>query len=280
MNPYELARNSVESLRARRVPAPRVAMVLGSGLGPFADTLESLVKIPYGEIPGFFAPTVAGHAGNLCFGRAAGMDVAALQGRVHFYEGHEISAVVHPVRVLALLGAEVVIVTNSAGGIRADLRPGDFMLLTDHLNLMGVNPLRGPNDDLVGVRFLDLTEAYDPALQEAARTAAHERGIALREGVYAALAGPTYETPAEIRYLRTVGADAVGMSTVPEVIAARHAGLRVVGISCVTNAAAGLSPVKLSHAEVEETAAAAQVGFRALLSGLLAEIARLPRRPQ
>jgi purine-nucleoside phosphorylase len=251
-----------------------VGLILGSGLGGFADTLESLHKVPYTEIPGFQTPTVPGHAGNFCFGRAAGIEVAALQGRIHYYEGHDLATVVHPTRVLAALGIEVLIVTNSAGGIRPGLSPGDLMLLKDHINLMGVNPLRGANDPSVGPRFPDMSAAYDPDLREATRAAARLRGIPLAEGVYVGLAGPSYETPAEIRFLRTIGGDAVGMSTVPEVIAARHLGVRVVGISCITNLAAGLGASTLSHVEVQETAQDVREGFQGLLSGLLEEIAR------
>jgi purine-nucleoside phosphorylase len=279
MSPYDLARSAAQVLRERGVRPPRVGLVLGSGLGAFADTLEGLRRIPYTEIPGFRAPTIAGHAGNLCLGRWAGLDVAALQGRIHCYEGHDVATVVHPTRVLAALGIEVLVLTNAAGGIRADLAPGDLMLLRDHINLMGVNPLRGENDDRVGPRFVDLTQAYDPELREAALAAARACGVPLCEGVYAALAGPSYETPAEIRYLRAIGADAVGMSTVPEVLAARHAGVRVVGISCITNLAAGLGSGTLSHDDVEQTARAARARFQALLGGLLEEVARrLPRR--
>jgi purine-nucleoside phosphorylase len=274
MSPYEIARAAAEALRQRGATAPRVGLILGSGLGGFADTLDTLHKVPYAEIPGFHAPTVPGHAGNFCFGRMAGLEVAALQGRIHYYEGHDITTVVHPTRVLAVLGIEALIVTNAAGGIREGLSPGDLMLLGDHVNLMGVNPLRGENDASVGPRFPDMSTAYDPGLRDAARAAARARGIPLEEGVYVGLAGPSYETPAEIRFLRTIGGDAVGMSTVPEVIAARHMGVRVVGISCITNLAAGLGASTLSHVEVEETARDVRGRFQGLLAGLLEEIAR------
>jgi purine-nucleoside phosphorylase len=279
MSGYDLARQAAQVLRARGVPAARVGLVLGSGLGGFADGLQETQKIPYAEVPGFHATTIAGHAGNLCFGRSGGLDVVALQGRIHYYEGHDVATVVHPVRVLSFLGVEAIIITNAAGGIRSDLAAGDLMLITDHLNLTGLNPLRGPNDEAVGTRFPDMSAAYDPALRDAARAAARARGIALREGVYAGLAGPSYETPAEIRALRTLGADAVGMSTVAEVIAARHMGVRVVGISCISNMAAGLTGAALSHEEVEETARSVRSRFEGLLEGLLEEIARLWPRP-
>jgi len=200
--------------------------------------------------------------------------VVAMQGRIHYYEGHDISTIVHPARTLCALGIEALIVTNAAGGIRADLRPGDLMLLRDHLNLMGTNPLRGPNDPTIGPRFPDMSQAYDPALCDAAHAAAKAASVVLMEGVYAGLTGPTYETPAEIRYFRTIGADAVGMSTVPEVIAVRHLGVRALGVSCITNLAAGLGNATLSHDEVEETARGARSRFEGLLKGLLAEIGR------
>jgi purine-nucleoside phosphorylase len=269
MTPYELARSAADSLLHRGLAKPRVALVLGSGLGSFGDRLDGLTKIPYAEIVGFHAPTIVGHAGNLCFGSVAGLPVVAMQGRIHYYEGHDVATIVHGVRTLAALGVESVVITNAAGGIRADLRPGDLMLLRDHINWMGVNPLRGPNDPAIGPRFPDMTAAYDPALRAIARDAAREVGVPLSEGVYAALCGPSYETPAEIRALRSIGADAVGMSTVPEVIAARHLGVRVLGVSCVTNLAAGLGGSALSHEEVEETARSARAGFEALLRAFL-----------
>lgn len=274
MNPYELAARAAQSLLAAGVPSPRVGLILGSGLGSFADTLDGLRKIPYAELEGFHAPTIIGHAGNLCFGQVSGVPVVAMQGRIHYYEGHDVATVVHPARTLCALGVEAIVVTNAAGGIRADMHPGDLMLLRDHLNLMGVNPLRGPNDPAIGQRFPDMSHAYDPELREAAKTAAAAAGIPLSEGIYAGLCGPSYETPAEIRYLRTIGADAVGMSTVPEVIAARHLGVRALGISCITNLAAGLGGSTLNHDEVEETARKARARFEGLLRGLLAELGR------
>ncbi|WP_437670960.1 purine-nucleoside phosphorylase [Sorangium sp. So ce131] len=245
---------------------PSVGVVLGSGLGGWADELADLVKLPYADIPGMPRPAVAGHAGMLCAGRVGDVQVACLQGRAHLYEGHALAKAVFGVRVLARLGCRAVLLTNAAGGIHHSFAAGDLMLITDHLNLMGVNPLVGPNDEALGKRFPDMTYAHDPRLLELARAAANDAGVTLREGVYAALLGPTYETPAEIRMLRTLGADAVGMSTVPEIIALRHMGVPAAAISCITNLAAGLTQRELDHAEVEETARASRARFSALLS--------------
>ena len=257
---------ATRAVRGRVEAAPVVGVVLGSGLGAWGDGLRGLSKIPYGEIPHMPSSTVVGHAGNLCLGRAEGVPVACLQGRVHLYEGHEPERVVFAVRLLARLGCRAVLLTNAAGGLDTTWAPGDLMLVTDHLNLMGKNPLIGPNDAELGTRFPDMTEAYDKKLGELARAAAEESGVTLREGVYAGLLGPTYETPAEIRMLRTLGAGAVGMSTVPEVIALRHLGVRAAAISCITNMAAGLSTTKLDHSEVEATASRTRDRFTGLLS--------------
>jgi purine-nucleoside phosphorylase len=245
--------------------APQVGVVLGSGLGAFGDTLGSLQKVPYSEIPNMPQSAVVGHAGNLCLGRVGAVDVACLQGRVHLYEGHALDRVTFGVRLLARLGAKVVLLTNAAGGVRQSFAPGDLMLIVDHLNLTGRNPLVGPNDDRIGLRFPDMSKAYDPALCDAARSAAKELKTTLQEGVYAGLLGPTYETPAEVRMLRTLGADAVGMSTVPEVIALRHRGVRCGAISCITNLAAGIGDAPLDHSEVEEVAKKTRERFSALL---------------
>jgi purine-nucleoside phosphorylase len=253
-------------VRGLATTAPRVGLVLGSGLGAFGDGLEKLVRIPYRNIPHLPKPSVSGHAGNLCLGVASGVDVACLQGRSHAYEGHDPDSVVFGVRLLARLGCTTVLITNAAGGINASFRPGTLMLITDHLNLTGRNPLVGPNDDTLGPRFVDMTCAYDRALGKLAHEAATEVGVALSEGVYAALLGPSYETPAEIHMLRTIGADAVGMSTVPEVLALRHLGVRVAAISCITNMAAGMSGEKLDHHEVEATAGMVRDRFVALLA--------------
>src|SRR5580704_47843 len=272
MSMLEQLDQAARTVRARVDFAPEVGVVLGSGLGAWGDTLASLTRLPYGEIPGMARSTVPGHAGNLCLGHAGGVPVACLQGRVHLYEGHEIERVVFGVRLLARLGCRAVVLTNAAGGLDASWSPGDLMLVTDHLNLMGKNPLVGPNDASLGPRFPDMTEAYDHALGGLAREASREVGVPLREGVYAGLLGPTYETPAEIRMLRRLGADAVGMSTVPEVIALRHLGVRAAAVSCITNLAAGISPTKLDHAEVEATATSARGSFTALLSAWVRRI--------
>ncbi|KYG01353.1 purine-nucleoside phosphorylase, partial [Sorangium cellulosum] len=251
----------------QRIPAlPSVGVVLGSGLGGWGDELSGLVKVPYAEIPGMPRPAVEGHAGFLCAGCVGDVPVACLQGRAHLYEGHPPAKAVFGVRVLARLGCRAVLLTNAAGGINPGFAAGDLMLLTDHLNLMGTNPLVGPNDDALGKRFPDMTYAHDPRLLDLARAAASDAGVPLREGVYAGLLGPTYETPAEIRMLRTLGADAVGMSTVPEIIALRHMGVPAAAISCITNLAAGLTQRELDHKEVEETARRARARFTALLS--------------
>ncbi|HTA93891.1 MAG TPA: purine-nucleoside phosphorylase [Polyangiaceae bacterium] len=244
---------------------PRVGVVLGSGLGAFADELGSVIRIPYGEIPEMPRSQVVGHAGNLCAGYVSAVPVACLQGRAHVYEGHSQSRAVFGVRVLAELGCRAVLLTNAAGGIHGSFAPGDLMLITDHLNLMGDSPLRGPNFG-AGPRFPDLSHAYDPALLEGARDAARASGVTLREGVYAALLGPSYETPAEIRMLRTLGADAVGMSTVPEVIALRQMAIRVGAMSCITNLAAGVSGQPLDHSEVEATARRSRQAFTDVLT--------------
>lgn len=245
---------TVAYLRNKVQDTPKVGVVLGSGLGAFGDTLEGLVKVPYAEIPHFAASSVVGHAGNLCFGTVNEVPVVCMQGRIHLYEGHDTWQVVHGVRTMAKLGVHAVLVTNAAGGLDRAHTPGDLMLVEDHLNLTGGSPLIGPNTDALGPRFPDMTEAYAKSLREAAFAAAAEVGVSLQRGVYAGLLGPTYETPAEVRMLATLGAQAVGMSTVHEVIALRHMGVRVGAVSCITNLASGISATKLSHAEVEEVA--------------------------
>jgi purine-nucleoside phosphorylase len=255
------------SLGTRR---PRVGVVLGSGLGRFADTLEDPVAISYGQIPGFAESRVLGHAGRLVAGSCSGTSTLVMQGRVHLYEGHPLEQVVLPIRTLILCGCRTVIITNAAGGIRGDLVPGDLVLISDHINLTGTNPLQGGNDDRLGPRFPDMTTAYDGELRALAQRAAAEIGLRpLKEGVYNWMLGPSYETPAEIRMLRTLGADLAGMSTVPEVIAANHMGARVLGISCVTNMAAGLGG-KLSHDDVKQTAERVEKQFVQLLRQIVA----------
>jgi len=246
-------REAVRFLGSRTALRPRVAVVLGSGLGAFADELDERTEIPYASIPGWPCATAVGHAGKLVFGILGSLEVAVMAGRVHLYEGYTPAQVTFGVRVLGLLGVRSMVFTNAAGGINLALERGGLVLISDHINLQGSNPLVGQNDDALGPRFPDMTEAYSRSLRTVAHEVAGELKLRLVEGVYAAVLGPSYETPAEIRYLRTIGADLVGMSTVPEVIAANHMGMRVLGISCVTNMAAGISPVKLSHAEVLET---------------------------
>lgn len=271
-NAFNASRAAADFVHERCAIEPTVALVLGSGLGAWADTLEDRVAIPYADIPGFRRSTVAGHAGQLVIGRRHGVAVAAMQGRVHAYEGATAEEVVFPLRTLWQLGARSLIVTNAAGGVNTDFSPGDLMLIRDHLNLTGDTPLRGPNDERFGARFPDMTNAYDPTLGELARAVAADSGFSLREGVYAGLLGPTYETPAEVRMVRTHGGDAVGMSTVHEVIAARHMGMRVLGVSCITNAAAGVTDRALNHAEVTEAAAGARERFAALVDGVIARM--------
>jgi purine-nucleoside phosphorylase len=251
---------------------PTVGLILGSGLGPFADTFADRVAIPFGEIPGFAPSTVVGHAGNLVYGKKGALEVLAMQGRIHFYEGHDIGRVAFPARVLVAAGCARLILTNAAGGIDPTMRPGEIVIIRDHLNLMPASPLRGPNADDVGPRFPDMTEVYARELRAIAQRAGAEMGVSLREGIYAALPGPSYETPAEIRMLRTIGAELVGMSTVPEALAAVHMGAKVLGLSCVTNLAAGVTGEKLSHDEVTETARGVRRDFELLLDGILAHL--------
>lgn len=261
---------TVRAVRAKTSLTPRVGLVLGSGLGAFGDTLDDLVKVPFHDLPHLPQSKVVGHSGNLCFGTVGGVPVVCMQGRVHLYEGHPVESVVHGARTMAKLGVRAVLVTNAAGGIEASWTPGDLMLISDHLNLTGQNPLVGPNDDTLGPRFPDMTTAYDAELRAIAHKVAKDAGFSLREGVYAGLLGPTYETPAEIRMLRTMGAHAVGMSTVLETIALRHMGVKVGALSCITNLAAGISKTELNHAEVEEIAKAARERLMTLLRGWIA----------
>ena len=256
-------------LQSRITTPPEVAIVLGSGLGPFADEVENPLVIPYDEIPGWPRSTAVGHAGKLIFGQVSGRQVAVMSGRAHLYEGHPIDKVVLGVRVLAKLGAHKFILTNAAGGINLTYSRGALVLIRDHINLQGTNPLLGPNDDSLGPRFPDMTFAYAPALREHALTQAKKLMIPLHEGVYAALSGPTYETPAEIRYLRIIGADLVGMSTAPETIALNHMGRQVLGISCVTNMAAGVTSERINHAEVLETGIEVRDRFVQLIKAVL-----------
>ena len=253
-------------IQSRITVEPRIGVVLGSGLGAFADTLEGASEISYSEIPGWPQSTAIGHAGKFVAGLAGGVPVAVLAGRAHLYEGYTARDAAFGIRTLDRLGVDAVILTNAAGGVNKDYNPGDLILIADHINLLGQNPLTGPNDESIGPRFPDMSEAYSKQLRHAAREAGRSMGLELNEGVYAALPGPSYETPAEIRYLRAIGADLVGMSTVPETIAANHAGMKVLGISCVTNHAAGVIEGKLDHKEVLE------VGER--MKGTLIELLR------
>ena len=263
------------AIRAQAPTAPRVALVLGTGLGGLADAISPRTEVDYTAVPGFPRSTVAGHAGRLVLGELASVSVAAMQGRFHLYEGYTPQQVVFPIRVLHLLGAATLIVTNAAGGLRGDQRAGDLLLIHDHIGLptmAGLNPLRGPNDDDLGPRFPPMTNAYDPELRALAEAAAAEAGIPLASGVYAMVSGPNYETPAELRFLRAAGADAVGMSTVPEVIAARHLGMRVLAVSCVTNVALGadLSDApEAAHGDVVAAANAAGPRLAAVITGVL-----------
>src|SRR6266404_2236671 len=252
---------------------PQIALILGSGLGSFADELSDAVRIPYTIIPFFPRSTAIGHAGQMVIGYVGNVPVAAMQGRVHLYEGYTAQQVAFPVRVFGRMGIRAVVVTNAAGGINSEYKQGALVLINDHINLQGQNPLVGPNDDRFGLRFPDMTQAYSKPLREIAQRAAQKMGMNLAEGVYAALLGPSYETPAEIRHLRSIGADLVGMSTIPEVIAASHMGIKVLAISCVTNMAAGILDKPLSSVEVFETTERVRGDFVALLRAVIADIA-------
>jgi len=282
---YEQAAAAAEFIRSKYSGELQTAIVLGSGLGAFADELQTRVAIPYEEIPGFARSTVEGHAGQLVLGSIGGINVAVQQGRFHYYEGYDMQQVMLPVRSFGLLGIKNLILTNAAGSLNTDMTPGTLMLLVDHLNCLGVNPLRGPNDTRFGPRFPDMTEVYDRELRkiavEEANAISRERFEAgkdakltdfMHSGVYCALSGPTYETPAEIHMYRQLGADAVGMSTVPEAIAARHQGMRVLGISCITNLAAGMSDEPINHQEVMETGERVAEVFRELLRRIISRI--------
>ncbi len=268
----EKIREAAIYLKEKYNDTPSIGLILGSGLGVLADEIESPVKIPYNEIPNFPVSTVEGHAGQLVFGQLKGVKVVAMQGRFHFYEGYSLDKVTAPVRVMKELGVETLIVTNAAGGINKTFDAGDLMLISDHINNMGTNPLIGPNDSEIGARFPDMSESYDRSLRELAKSVASELNIKLQEGVYVGNTGPSYETPAEVRALRIIGGDAVGMSTVPEVIVARHAGLKVLGISCISNMAAGILDQPLSHDEVMETTEKVRANFLNLVKSIVEKI--------
>jgi purine-nucleoside phosphorylase len=277
---FALAETAAQSILQRTSLRPRIGLVLGSGLGGFADSLTDATRIPYAEIPEFPRSTAIGHAGQMVIGNSGHVSVAAMQGRVHLYEGYSAHEVAFPTRAFARMGIRAVILTNAAGGINTNYQQGALVLIRDHINLQGANPLIGPNDDHFGLRFPDMTHAYAKSYRQLAQEEASHLGMKLHEGVYAALPGPRYETPAEINYLRTIGADLVGMSTVLEVIAARHMEIKVLAISCVTNMAAGILDQPLSHKEVMETGERVKTSFEALLRAVLPRIAgELERTP-
>jgi len=269
---YDQVAAAADFIRTQSPDFPKIAVVLGSGLGDFAASLKSAQSIPYDRIPHWPASSVVGHEGRLVVGQAEGRPVAALAGRAHFYEGYDLRTVTFSTRVLGLLGVKVLILTNAAGGVNAGFAAGTLMIIDDHINLLGSNPLIGPNDDRFGPRFPDMTDVYSPRLRALAEEAAGAVGMTLPHGVYAASHGPSYETPAEVRYLRIIGADAIGMSTVPEAIVARHMGIEVLGVSCITNAAAGVLPQPLNHEEVLETAARVRGKFISLLNTIVARL--------
>jgi purine-nucleoside phosphorylase len=269
---YERAEHATRVIRSRISVEPRIAVVLGSGLGGFADDFEESVAIPYEDIPGFVRSTAQGHAGRLVIGKIDSVPVLAMQGRVHYYEGYSLEEVTFPVRTFGLLGVKTLVLTNAAGGINVQLTQGALMVISDHLNLMGVNPLRGPNDERFGPRFPDMSAVYSPELQALAIDEAKAIGVEVRRGIYGALTGPSYETPAEIHLLRNLGADAVGMSTVPEAIVARHMGLEVLGISCITNMAAGITDAPINHEEVMATGDLVRETFAELLRRVISAI--------
>jgi purine-nucleoside phosphorylase len=257
--------HAARTIRAKMAVEPRVALVLGSGLGSLADEFQEPVRIPYAEIPGFVTSTAEGHVGQLVIGKLENVPLVAMQGRVHYYEGYSLEEVTFPIRTFKALGIRTLLLTNAAGGINVEFNQGALMVISDHLNLMGVNPLRGPNDDRLGPRFPDMTEVYSRELQEIVVEEARAMGVEIRRGIYAALSGPSYETPAEIHMLRNFGADAVGMSTVPEAIVARHGGMEVMGVSCITNMAAGITDQPINHEEVMETGNRVKETFSGLL---------------
>lgn len=272
MKLYERAQQAAQYIASQTAHRPRVILVLGSGLGDYADQIADADRIPYGEIPGFATSTVPGHKGQLVLGTHRGVEVAVMQGRLHFYEGYRQDEITLPLRVLRLLGAEIVLLTNASGGINLDFAPGDLMLIDDHINFSGTSPLMGENDERFGPRFPDMSQAYDAELKQTMLRVAAQTGVAMRRGVYMMFTGPQFETPAEIRFARTIGADAAGMSTVPEVIIARHCGLRICAVSCITNMAAGILDQPLTHQEVMETGERVKETFGRLVDGFLSAL--------
>jgi purine-nucleoside phosphorylase len=269
----EQLHDSVSYIRTQCPMKPKIGLILGSGLGTFAQTIKQEWSAEYNQIPHFGSTSVEGHHGKLILGHMEDIPVAVLQGRIHLYEGNNMNQVVHPTRTLSMLGIQALIVTNAAGGLSRGMRAGDFMVIEDHINLMGDNPLRGKNMDQLGPRFPDMTEAYDKSFTKIALKGAKKSGLRVHRGVYVGLLGPTYETPAEVRYIQKIGGNAVGMSTVPEVIAANHFGVRVCGVSCITNLAAGISAHKLSHSDVTTTAKAVEEKFKNFVALLVRQIA-------
>jgi purine-nucleoside phosphorylase len=269
---YERAEHAARIIRSRTTETPRIAVILGSGLGAFADDFENAVGIPYEDVTGFPCSTAEGHAGRLVIGKIDQVPLMAMQGRVHFYEGYSLEQVTFPIRVFKLLGIKTLILTNASGGVNVQFSQGALMIISDHLNLLGDNPLRGPNDTRFGPRFPDMTSVYSPELQQIVIEEAKVLNVEVRRGIYAALAGPSYETPAEIHLMRTLGADAVGMSTVPEAIVARHMEIEVLGISCITNMAAGISDEPINHDDVMATGDRVRETFTQLLRKVVGRI--------
>ena len=272
MSYHDQVKEAADAIRARVPEIPAIGIVLGSGLGDFAGSLGDAVTVPYGDLPHWPASRIIGHEGKLVVGNSNGCAITALAGRVHLYEGHDARTVTFAIRALGLLGVKTLILTNAAGGVNTGFAQGALMVIDDHINLMGTNPLVGDNDDRFGPRFPDMTEIYSSRLRGIADRAGKAINLRLPHGIYVGLLGPSYETPAEIRYLRTIGADAVGMSTVPEAIAARHMKMEVLGISCITNMAAGVLPAPLDHADVMETARRVRGQFIALLEGVIGQV--------
>ena len=260
---------SINFIKTKINTKPEIGLILGSGLGDLADRIDNPIKIKYEDIPGFPISTVEGHEGQLVFGKLSGKNVVAMQGRFHFYEGYPIADVVFPVKVLIKLGIESLFVTNAAGGVNVEFQPGDLMIIDDHINLAGVNPLIGKNNEEDGARFPDMTNAYTPEYMEIAKKVSNDLGLNVKKGVYAWMTGPTYETPAEVRMVRTLGGDAVGMSTVPEVIIAKHQGIKVLGISCITNMAAGVLDEPLNHEDVVKTSKRVKSEFQNLIKNII-----------
>ena len=269
---YEKLTNCYQCIREMTDFEPKVAIVLGSGLGDYANQIEIVSEISYDKIDGFPVSTVPGHAGKFIFGYVDKVPVVCMKGRVHYYEGYPISDVVLPIRLMKLMGAEVLFLSNAAGGVNTDFKPGDLMMITDHIACFAPNPLLGPNVDELGKRFPDMSNVYDEALQDIIRHTAEECGLEIKKGVYTYLTGPSYESPADIRMLRVLGADAVGMSTVPEAIAANHMGMKICGISCITNMAAGILKQPLDHKEVQETADKAAQSFQKLVTEVVKKV--------